>query len=80
MPAARRRIFDDFFTTRTHGAGIGLAVVRRIVDDHAPDGRQADRGASLPGVGRASGSHSAGTSSGLRRSLRPPPNTGNPAE
>jgi two-component system sensor histidine kinase HydH len=33
-----QRIFDDFFTTRTHGAGIGLAVVRRIVDDHAAMG------------------------------------------
>lgn len=29
------RIFDAFYTTRTHGAGIGLAVVRRILDDHA---------------------------------------------
>jgi len=32
------RIFEDFFTTRTHGAGIGLAVVRRIMEDHAPTG------------------------------------------
>lgn len=33
-PDARERIFDAFFTTRTHGSGIGLAVVKRIVDDH----------------------------------------------
>ena len=32
------RIFDEFFTTRTHGAGIGLAVVRRILQDHASMG------------------------------------------
>jgi two-component system sensor histidine kinase HydH len=28
------QIFDAFYTTRSHGTGIGLAVVKRIVDDH----------------------------------------------
>ena len=36
--AAKQRIFDAFYTTRAHGAGIGLAVVKRIIDDHAPHG------------------------------------------
>ncbi|HEY3495713.1 MAG TPA: ATP-binding protein [Polyangiaceae bacterium] len=31
---ARARIFDAFFTTRSHGTGVGLAVVKRIADEH----------------------------------------------
>ncbi len=70
--ATADRIFDEFFTTRTHGAGIGLAVVRRIVEDHAPMGvtlrveRSDSGGASF----RLTLSRDVG---GLRRSTRPPP-------
>jgi signal transduction histidine kinase len=31
---SRERIFDAFFTTRSHGTGVGLAVVKRIADEH----------------------------------------------
>jgi signal transduction histidine kinase len=27
-------LFDAFFTTRSHGTGVGLAVVKRIADEH----------------------------------------------
>ncbi|AKU99565.1 Two-component sensor PilS [Labilithrix luteola] len=32
------KIFDAFYTTRQQGSGIGLAVVRRIMEDHAKYG------------------------------------------
>ncbi len=33
-PATTESIFDAFFTTRSHGTGVGLAVVKRIADEH----------------------------------------------
>lgn len=33
-PEVLPRIFAPFFTTRTSGSGLGLAVVKKIVDDH----------------------------------------------
>ena len=41
-PEAKDRIFDAFYTTRAHGAGIGLAVVKRVIDDHAKYGATID--------------------------------------
>lgn len=38
----RERIFEAFFTTRSKGAGIGLAVVRRIIEEHGPLGATID--------------------------------------
>lgn len=69
------RIFDAFFTKRSHGAGIGLAVVRRIIDDHTRFGatirvlgasEAGGRGATFV-VGLAR------TSAGTKKKTVPPP-------
>ena len=33
-PEARRRIFEPFFTTKARGTGLGLAVARRVIEEH----------------------------------------------
>jgi signal transduction histidine kinase len=33
-PDQAERIFQPFFTTRAHGIGLGLAITRRLVEDH----------------------------------------------
>jgi signal transduction histidine kinase len=66
------RIFQDFFTTRTHGAGIGLAVVRRIMEDHEPMGARLNVERGVHGGASFRVTLSADVT-GLRRSVRPPP-------
>ncbi len=66
------RIFEDFFTTRTHGAGIGLAVVRRIIEDHEPMGARLSV-ERAPAGGASFRIALSRDVAGLRRSLRPPP-------
>jgi two-component system sensor histidine kinase HydH len=66
------RMFQDFFTTRTHGAGIGLAVVRRIMEDHEPMGARLEVERSVHGGACFRVTLSADVT-GLRQSARPPP-------
>ncbi|WP_242337664.1 MULTISPECIES: GAF domain-containing protein [Anaeromyxobacter] len=57
----RHRIFEPFFTTKASGTGLGLAVVKRIVDGH---------GGELTVQSRPGGT---GTAFRLRLPLRPSP-------
>lgn len=33
-PTARARVFEPFFTTKTKGTGLGMAIAKRIVEEH----------------------------------------------
>jgi len=48
-PHLRKRIFEPFFTTRTRGNGIGLAIVKSVVEAHQGSVQLADvpRGATF---------------------------------
>lgn len=46
----RTRIFDAFYTTKTHGTGLGMAIARRLVEAHGgwiTVGPQSNRGAEI---------------------------------
>jgi two-component system sensor histidine kinase FlrB len=46
IPAqVRERIFEPFFTTRMHGNGIGLSIVKSVIEAHHGSVRLADSGA-----------------------------------
>jgi PAS domain S-box-containing protein len=49
-PDARSRIFDAFYTTKTHGTGLGMAIAKRFIDAQGGQievGPSQDRGAEI---------------------------------
>jgi hypothetical protein len=47
-PEQRQRIFDPFYTTKTKGTGLGMAIAKRIVEAHG--GRIATGAGTQPGA------------------------------
>jgi signal transduction histidine kinase len=60
-PAHRARLFHPYFTTKKHGTGLGLFVIRRIVEAHggtvaveSEPGQGATFRVTLPASGKSS--------------------------
>jgi nitrogen fixation/metabolism regulation signal transduction histidine kinase len=50
-PAILKRAFEPYVTTKTKGTGLGLAVVKKIMDDHGGRIELAQRQDSLHATG-----------------------------
>jgi PAS domain S-box-containing protein len=46
-PGARGRLFEAFYTTKVRGTGLGLALCKRVIDEH---GGRIEAGATGPGA------------------------------
>jgi two-component system CheB/CheR fusion protein len=49
-PEERQRVFEAFYTTKTHGTGLGMTIARRVVEAHGGRlelGPERDRGAEF---------------------------------
>jgi signal transduction histidine kinase len=42
-PSDRERVFDEFFTTKSHGTGLGMGIVRKVMELHKGGLRLASR-------------------------------------
>ena len=64
-----KRAFEPYVTTKTKGTGLGLAVVKKIADEHGARVRIANLGAASDAPGKAAGAGATGHARGAQVSL-----------